>query len=603
MRAFRTAWMPFVLAKTLQQHAAVAQNIGEVCDPNEGCSNDAACVEGLCTCQFAGYSNACPSQLVWCPGVGATQCLGLDHIGDVCDPELGCTRDANCVDGLCTCSVAGFSSTCSSFELTWCPAVGATQCVELVHVLESGSTCYRDDQCQLGLVCKTRQPCCFGGNTCQCNSEANTGCPEGRICESFGRCTLVGGDSCERDGDCFSSSCKESICQPLCSDDEDCVDGEFCVGYLFPLLSLEPKFVCRDCRTNEDCPGELVCTGEDIFGRPYECDECTSFLGCSNAQVCLSGRCQDNPCESSEDCPLLQFCDDVMTCQLSPVCFAGDVMVNVQDHAGLVPMRLLKIGDWVQVDEEGSFEPIYSFGHHNQAQYAQFIEIAVATPITTETEMAIMPPLKMSPEHMIWTFELGYVPASSLEVGHTLMDGTTGDTVPITSIRHGVKSLGVFAPFTPSGTIVVNNLVASTYVSMQKDTGRLLLGGFSTWIRWQWLVHSFESPRRIVCVHLASWNNKTGCVGETYTADGISSGWISNWLEVSGWLLQDEHNEFGWKTIVVILMAELFTLIGLLESVIISLTGSFKALSALGCLLALPWVVVSLKSGSKKRFW
>jgi hypothetical protein len=93
--------------------------------------------------------------------------------------------------------------------------------------------------------------------------------------------------------------------------------------------------------------------------------------------------------------------------------------------------------------------------------------------------------------------------------------------VVVTTIRD-VTQKGLYAPFTSSGTIVVNDIVASSFISFQ-GSEYLKLGDFVTPFTFQWLAHTFESGHRFAC--------RSGLVDrseETYTAFGVS-----HWVDVS----------------------------------------------------------------------
>lgn len=179
-------------------------------------------------------------------------------------------------------------------------------------------------------------------------------------------------------------------------------------------------------------------------------------------------------------------------------------------------MTDIVLGDMVQVDEAGRFEPIYSFGHLNAKAEGEFVEIQL-----DDNQDA---PLRASRQHLVWEATRGeFVPASSLRVGDKLSGERT-----IQSIHPNVKALGVFAPFTPSGTIVVNGVVASCYVSLNDDDdeSNTLLG-----VSHHWMAHAFEFPHRLACHYMGQ------CLDETYTEDGVST-WVAIPLQWSLWMLE-----------------------------------------------------------------
>ena len=91
---------------------------------------------------------------------------------------------------------------------------------------------------------------------------------------------------------------------------------------------------------------------------------------------------------------------------------------------------------------------------------------------------------------MIWSSG-SFVPAWHLKVGDALTDGPSGKTVAIVSIR-SVRSKGAYAPFTPSGTIVVDGVLASSFVSLTADDGLEIAGGIE--LSTQWMSRMFELP-------------------------------------------------------------------------------------------------------------
>ena len=83
------------------------------------------------------------------------------------------------------------------------------------------------------------------------------------------------------------------------------------------------------------------------------------------------------------------------------------------------------------------------------------------------------------------------------------------------------------APFTPSGKIVVDGFLASTFIHVP-DTPTL-----QSWMSPQWLAHSFEFPHRIVCHYMGA------CPDEAYTVDGVST-WVARPLEIGEWVLHQK---------------------------------------------------------------
>lgn len=204
-------------------------------------------------------------------------------------------------------------------------------------------------------------------------------------------------------------------------------------------------------------------------------------------------------------------------------CFAGSSMVRTLER-GRVPLSDTKIGDLVLVGgppNNNKFEPIYGFGHYNPSGRAPFLEIA--TKKTT---------LRVSSDHMVFVTESRAVPASQLQVGNEIVD-LNGSMIEIVSIQTTTAS-GVFAPFTPSGKIVMDDVLSSCFVAMG-DEAEESLSFFGMNLSYQWLAHTFESLHRIVCYRYRLGGSY--CSGETYNSEGLSH-WVATPRAFGVWILQ-----------------------------------------------------------------
>lgn len=201
------------------------------------------------------------------------------------------------------------------------------------------------------------------------------------------------------------------------------------------------------------------------------------------------------------------------------LCFPEDATVRVKDESVVTNkmMKDLRIGDLVQVDTDGKFEPIYSFGHRNANKKATFVDINKGS-------------LRLSGDHLIWKENsASYVAANELIVGDVLRLAANKKMV-VESIRQVVVK-GVYAPFTPSGTLIVNDVATSCYANVLSD--RMMSGN-----TFHWMAHYFQFPHRVACHYLGN-----SCPGETYTEDGIST-WmarpyelVQEWSNTSGFFL------------------------------------------------------------------
>lgn len=192
------------------------------------------------------------------------------------------------------------------------------------------------------------------------------------------------------------------------------------------------------------------------------------------------------------------------------ICFSGETIVQVK-HNGATLMKDLKIGDKV-LAANGKYEEVYSFGHRDDYGQAEFIQISPSG-------------LEISKDHMLMVGGK-FIPASLLRVGDEL-ESANGEVVTVGAIKTVLRN-GAYAPFTASGTIVVNLIKASNYIAFQ-ESDRLVVGGWESPFTYHWIAHLSQSPHRI-------WS-RLGLRGvEEYTEDGVST-WVSGPHRWSEWVL------------------------------------------------------------------
>jgi hypothetical protein len=196
-------------------------------------------------------------------------------------------------------------------------------------------------------------------------------------------------------------------------------------------------------------------------------------------------------------------------------CFPGDATCDVQGQ-GKVMMRNLKLGDKVLV-QGGKYEPVYSFAHHAQDVTSRYHKL-----VTSDSF------LEVSKDHLVFVEGGRSVPASSVKIGDKLQlaDGNLSSVVAIVlSVKQGA-----YAPFTASGTVVVNGVTASSFVSLQ-GSENLTIGGIDTGLSYHFLSHAFEWPHRMWCQYVSACNE------ESYTPEGISL-WAAAPHKYSRWYLE-----------------------------------------------------------------
>ncbi|KAI2494768.1 TIGRFAM phosphate binding protein [Fragilaria crotonensis] len=193
-------------------------------------------------------------------------------------------------------------------------------------------------------------------------------------------------------------------------------------------------------------------------------------------------------------------------------CFSGDSSVEVLNR-GYVAMKDLSIGDKVKV-AGGKFSEVYSFGHYEPDAEAPFLSI----------DAGLEKPLLISSKHMVFVNDKA-VAASAVSVGDKL--SLVSGFATVKKITE-VTAAGVFAPFTKDGTIVVNSIVASSYVDLKENP--FVIGGVIT-LDMHSIAHMAQAPHRVVCAVAPAF-----CASETYN-NGVSV-WVDAPLVASVWLFK-----------------------------------------------------------------
>jgi len=282
---------------------------------------------------------------------------------------------------------------------------------------------------------------------------------------------------------------------------------------------------------------------------------------CDNfdSQHPLSALASD--CESEVDCECCNCCAAECDCDgdgcyqdgVEPpsdggggggfaVCFSGLNTVNVADR-GMIQMRDLNIGDEVQVGRD-EYSRVYSFGHYDKDVVVEFLKFHIT---------GLEQPLEISKDHMIFVENRGAIPASAVNVGEELLLVNDGHNAKVIKVE-SVHRKGAFAPFTDSGTISVNGVISSNYITMQDDLDALTVAGVE-FVSMQWIAHSFQAPHRLVC----KWNEQF-CARETYSKSGISK-WVYGPYLTSKWFLEQHVVVLMVFTLPVIFVAAICNMI------------------------------------------
>jgi len=223
-------------------------------------------------------------------------------------------------------------------------------------------------------------------------------------------------------------------------------------------------------------------------------------------------------------CTIVEEPEPIDIGNIGGICFSGSSLVEVKGK-GIISIDQLNVGDEVRVGPD-SFDHVFGFGHKTHSGKFSYLEIK-----TTENSNS----LKISKSHMLFVVDIGSgeihaVPASDVKVGNWLH---TDSTIPaqVEDII-SVFDEGAYAPFTKSGTIVVNGVVSSNYVSLQ-GTDTLTVGSVKTSLNMHFLAHFFTSPFRVLTMIGVQ-------MSESYNANGVST-----WIDLPHKLAKDLLTQNG----------------------------------------------------------
>eukprot|EP00547_Thalassionema_nitzschioides_P014090 CAMPEP_0194244646 /NCGR_PEP_ID=MMETSP0158-20130606/11666_1 /TAXON_ID=33649 /ORGANISM="Thalassionema nitzschioides, Strain L26-B" /LENGTH=846 /DNA_ID=CAMNT_0038980195 /DNA_START=88 /DNA_END=2625 /DNA_ORIENTATION=+ len=202
-------------------------------------------------------------------------------------------------------------------------------------------------------------------------------------------------------------------------------------------------------------------------------------------------------------------------------CVSGATRVH-HETQGWIPLSEIQIGDRIETTTTSSsggkiqFEPVYAFGHYQPTVVGDsFLELTFRSGSS----------LQISPDHLVFVAgETTPIPAKDLSVGQSVVLSsssgsitTTTTTTRLVRIQTNIAAKGIYAPFTPSGTLVVEHgLVLSNYISLERYTKNIPLHYHHA------VAHFVTGIHRIVC-HQNNNNNKIiGCPNPMYTNDGVN---------------------------------------------------------------------------------
>ncbi|CAB9514841.1 Protein hedgehog [Seminavis robusta] len=194
----------------------------------------------------------------------------------------------------------------------------------------------------------------------------------------------------------------------------------------------------------------------------------------------------------------------------TPTCFSEDSQVIVLGQ-GQTPMKDLKVRDKVLVGTQGNqtqYQEVYAFGHYDTSSPTDFLAI-YTQPINHHYYYQ---PMEVSPGHLLFVHgkEVA-VRADSVKAGDYLIQKTSTETASTTNddsllqvsrIESRTK-IGAYMPLTKDGTIVVNGIAASAYVSILDDAPDIVQK-YMAIMSEETLLHWWLAPYRLVCIHISA---------------------------------------------------------------------------------------------------
>lgn len=237
---------------------------------------------------------------------------------------------------------------------------------------------------------------------------------------------------------------------------------------------------------------------------------------CSASQYCCNESC--GICTDSEEGPCtLQYCPPKEG--FFPMCFSGESTVEIETK-GQVAMKNVHVGDRI-LTASGKFQTLYAFGHYDEMIIASFLQI--------HTEN-MTKPLEVSTKHLIYVKD----PTGGQSAPRAAGDIQVGDILQANGLISGsrvrkiqtVKRTGMYAPFTTDGTLVVDGIVASSYVFLSElESNSWLKNNIAT------VSHLAVTPIRLWCTYISN----RSC--SDYNDDGVPHIFASllSWFQWLSW--------------------------------------------------------------------
>lgn len=219
-------------------------------------------------------------------------------------------------------------------------------------------------------------------------------------------------------------------------------------------------------------------------------------------------------------------------------CFSEASTVEVYGK-GKVPMKDLEVNDKVYTTSTGDkaqYETIYAFGHRQEEYPMEYLQIFT-------NFSATLLPLEVSPAHLLYVADKpDPVRADEIQEGDTLLYKPKGGPTQPASVLiiRTVTRNGAYMPLTKEGSLVVNGLHASSYVSISEEAPNVV-SKFKRIMSEQTLLHWWLAPYRMLCLGISP-----DLCESDYNEEGIAH-WLVWGRDIARY--GDDFNEGAWQCV------------------------------------------------------
>ena len=244
----------------------------------------------------------------------------------------------------------------------------------------------------------------------------------------------------------------------------------------------------------DDLVVELQCDPNNPLGDCTDMEISFAIISCqcspTNGPYITTGCVMDGTPAQTQDIG----CITEWTSTYPPMfCFSLSSTVITKEK-GLVPLKELQVGDEILTQDGSTYDLVHAIPHYHPTQPTTFLQIHTNTRKIVE----------VTHNHLLYVANKKYpIPASAIAVGDILMSSRTdpkNNENDIVTQMVSITKPGYIAPFTMSGKVLVNHVMASSYVTLleEQSTEYLELFGIPI-ISHHDGIHMYTAPYRFLC--------------------------------------------------------------------------------------------------------